>query len=109
MFSNHVQLCDFRAILLYTELEWRAALQQLISYLLDNLILDFQGDLSLDLVRQLLKDDKSESAKILMTRLVEDRGVSEMMICLADCLKDHLSTGITPEVINDQLQLYSES
>jgi hypothetical protein len=84
-------------------------LDQLVAYLMENLILDFQGDLTLDMVRDFLREDDSREAKILLSKLVEDRGVSEMMICIADCLRDYLKTGIKPDVMEEQIRLYSES
>ena len=65
-------------------------MKQLIQYLLENLILDFQGDLTLDMVRDFLRDDDSREGRALLAKLVEDRGVSDMMITLADCLQDYL-------------------
>jgi len=84
-------------------------LDQLVSYLLENLILDFQGDLTLDMVRDFLRNDDGREAKTLLSKLVEDRGVSEMMICIADCLRDHISSGIKADQVKEQLRLYSES
>ena len=84
-------------------------MDQLVAYLLDNLILDFQGDLTLDMVRDFLREDDSREAKVLLSKLVEDRGVSEMLICVADCLRDYLRTGIKPEVMEEQVRLYAES
>lgn len=84
-------------------------MNQLVAYLLENLILDFQGDLTLDMVRDFLREDDSREAKALLAKLVEDRGVSEMMICIADCLRENLHTGIRQEEIREQLRLYSES
>ncbi len=62
----------------------------LINYLLDNLMLDFQGDLSVDMVRDFLRDDKSRDADSLRSKIIEYRSTTEMMITLADCLKEHL-------------------
>jgi hypothetical protein len=81
----------------------------LITYLIENLILDFQGDLNLDMVRNFLKEDDSRDARLLLSKLVEDRGVSDMMITLADCLHDYLKTGINDEVVREQIRLYTES
>ena len=58
-------------------------MDQLVAYLLENLILDFQGDLTLDIVRDFLRNDDSREAKALLAKLVEDRGVSEMKRLLA--------------------------
>ena len=84
-------------------------MKQLIAYLMENMILDFQGDLSLEMVRGLLKEDDSREAKVLQARLVEDRGVDQMMITLADCLQEHLRTGISEETVREQVRTYAES
>jgi hypothetical protein len=84
-------------------------LKQLIAYLLDNMILDFQGNLTLDMVRDFLRDDDSREARALLAKLVEDRGVSDMMITLADCLQDNIRTGIGDDVVREQIRLYAES
>jgi len=84
-------------------------LKRLVAYLLENLILDFQGDLTLDMVRDYLRDDNSPEARAVLSKLVEERGVSEMMIVLADCLQEYLATGITSDVVVNQIRTYAES
>ncbi|HEY2746081.1 MAG TPA: hypothetical protein VGL86_15705 [Polyangia bacterium] len=84
-------------------------MKQLIQYLLENLILDFQGDLTLDMVRDFLRDDDSREGRALLAKLVEDRGVSDMMITLADCLQDYLKSGINDETMREQIRTYAES
>jgi hypothetical protein len=83
--------------------------KQLIQYLLENLILDFQGDLTLDMVRDFLRDDDSREARALLAKLVEDGGVSDMMITLADCLQDYIKSGITDDTMREQIRTYAES
>jgi hypothetical protein len=83
--------------------------KQLIAYLLDNMILDFQGNLTLDMVREFLRDDDSRESRALLSKLVEDRGVSDMMITLADCLQDSLRSGVSEEVVREQIRTYAES
>lgn len=84
-------------------------MKQLIAYLLDNMILDFQGNLTLDMVREFLRDDDSRESRALLSKLVEDRGVSDMMITLADCLQDAIKTGISEDVVREQIRTYAES
>ncbi|MCD6499062.1 MAG: hypothetical protein J7M25_12300 [Deltaproteobacteria bacterium] len=84
-------------------------MNHLIAYLLENLILDFQGNLDLDMVRHFLKDDQSREGKALYAKLVEEGGVSDMLLVLADCLKDALPKGIDEEVIRKNLATYSDS
>jgi len=83
--------------------------KQLIAYLLENMILDFQGNLTLDMVREFLRDDESRESRLLLSKLVEDRGVSDMMITLADCLQDALRSAITEDTVRDQIRTYAES
>jgi len=83
--------------------------KELIRYLMDNMYLDFQGEVSMESVRNFLRDDDSREGKILLKKLMDDKGVEEMLITLADCLKDHLRSGISEDAVRDQLGLYSES
>ena len=84
-------------------------MNQLVAYLLDNMILDFRGDLTLEMVRDFLRDDDSREARALLTRVVADGGVSDMMIVLADCLQENLRTGISADAVADQIRTYAES
>ena len=84
-------------------------MKQLIAYLLDHAILDFSGDLTLDMVRDFLRDDDSPESRSLLGKLVEDRGVDDMVVTLADCLQDYLKTGLNEDVVREQIRLYSES
>lgn len=84
-------------------------MQELIRYLLDNIYLDFQGDISAEQVRNFLKGDESREAKQLLSKILEEKGIDELLITLADVLKEHISTGINEKVLRDQLQMYSES
>lgn len=84
-------------------------MNQLIAYLMENLILDFQGELDLDMARNFLREDDSADAKTLYSKLVRDGSVEDMVIVLADCLRDFIRTGINEEVVRDQLRMYSEA
>jgi len=83
--------------------------KQLIAYLLENMIIDFQGDISLESVREFLRDDDSREARALLNKLVEDGGVSDMMITLADCLQENLKTTISDDTMREQIRTYAES
>ncbi len=84
-------------------------MNELIAYLRQNLILDFQGELSLETVRELLRDDDSRDSKRLLAKLVADGGVNEMMIVLADCLLETVQQALTNDVMRENLRMYSES
>jgi hypothetical protein len=82
---------------------------QLIDYLRKNLILDFQGDLNVEVCREFLKDDDSRDARQLLAKLVQDRSTSEMMLVLADCLLEVVQNSLNDDVMREQLRMYSES
>ncbi len=84
-------------------------MKELISYLLQNIQLDFQGDISLDKVRTFLREDDTREARRLLGKLIDDQSVEPMLITLADCLKEYIETGIRPETVSEQLRFYSDS
>ena len=59
-------------------------MKELVRYLLENMYLDFQGEISLDTVRQFLRTDDSREARQLLQKLIEDKGVDELLLTLAD-------------------------
>ena len=84
-------------------------MKELIKYLLDNLYIDFQGEITLDVVRGFLREDDGREARQLLSKLIEEKGVDDMLITLADCLKEHIQAGINEKVIREQLTTYAES
>ncbi|MSP25147.1 MAG: hypothetical protein EXR75_08275 [Myxococcales bacterium] len=84
-------------------------MNEFIQYLISNMQLDFSGDVSLDTMRGYLREDDSREARKLMKKLIEDGCVDDMLLAMADCLRDHLQTGINDKVIADQLSIYADS
>ncbi|MCU0681408.1 MAG: hypothetical protein MUF34_03965 [Polyangiaceae bacterium] len=84
-------------------------MKELIRYLIDNMYLDFQGDVTMETIRNFLREDDSREARALLNKLIEDKGVEEMLITLADCLRENIRTGVTEDDVRDQLGTYSES
>ena len=86
-----------------------ARVQELVQYLLKNLYLDFQGDITMEQVRQFLRQDDSREARRVLARILDEKGVDDLLLTLADCLREHLRTGINEEVVHAQLNLYADS
>jgi hypothetical protein len=82
---------------------------RLIDYLRQNLMIDFQGDLTVAKVRELLAGDDSRDAKQLLAKLVAEKKVEDMMLVLADCLLEPVQRALTEDVMREQLRMYSES
>jgi hypothetical protein len=83
--------------------------KELIKYLLDNMYIDFQGEITLETVRSFLREDDGRDARQLLSKLIEEKGVDDMLLTLADCLKEHIQSGINERVIREQISTYSES
>ena len=63
----------------------------------------------METVREFLREDDGREARALLAKLIEDKGVDEMLLTLADCLKDHIATGVSDKVVKEQLMLYADS
>lgn len=84
-------------------------MNRLIEYLRQNLMIDFQGDLTVAKVRELLAGDDTRDAKNLLAKLVADRKVEDFIIVLADCLGEAVQAALTDEVVREQIRMYAES
>lgn len=84
-------------------------MRELVRFLLEHAVIDFQGDINMEVIRQFLREEDSRESRALLAKLIEDRGVDDFLITLADCLRDHIKTGISETVVREQLLLYSES
>lgn len=82
---------------------------RLIAYLRDHLIIDFQGDLTVEKVRELLAGDDSRDSKALLAKVVAERSADDMMLVLADCLLEPVQNALTDDFMRDQLRSYTES
>ena len=84
-------------------------MNQLIAFLLDHAMLDFSGGLTVEMVKDFIRDDDSREARALLAKLMQDGGVEDMQLTLADCLQEQLRTGLNEDVVREQLKLYVES
>lgn len=82
---------------------------RLIEYLRQNMMIDFQGDLSVAKVRELLAGDDTRDAKNLLAKLVADRKVEDFILVLADCLGEAVQKALTDDVMREQIRMYAES
>ncbi len=90
MRSRHPHGCGLR--------RRRPGVKELARYLFENLYFDFQGDISLEKVRELLREEDSKEARALLAKIIEEQGVDDVLITMADCLREHIRTGISEKV-----------
>jgi len=84
-------------------------MNQLIAYLRENVILDFQGDLNVEMVREFLKGDDTRDARTLLAKLVAEAGTDDMMLVLADCLLEKVQQSLSDDTFRENLRIYAES
>lgn len=72
-------------------------------------MIDFQGDLSVAKVRELLAGDDSRDAKQILSKLHAEKNVEDMILVLADCLLEPVQKSLGDDVMREQLRMYSES
>lgn len=86
-----------------------ACVNRLIAYLREHIIVDFQGELTVEKVRELLAGDESRDARTILSKLIGDGKIEEMMLVLADCLLESVQNALTDDVMREQLRTYIES
>lgn len=84
-------------------------MNELVQYLLDNLFLDFEGEVNNDSVKALLRKDDSPAARDLLQKIIDDDGIDDLLITLTDVLTANLASGIDGKTIREHLSAYSES
>ena len=84
-------------------------MHRLAAYLRDQVFVDFQGELTVEKLRELLAGDESRDAKQLLARVTRDGGSNDMMVALADCLLEVVQNALTDDVMREQLRAYAES
>jgi hypothetical protein len=85
------------------------SVNRLIEYLRQHIMIDFQGDLTVAKVRELLAGEDNRDTKALLTKLVAEKKVEDMMLVLADCLLEPVQRALTDDVMREQLRMYTES
>jgi hypothetical protein len=83
--------------------------RELARFLLQNAQIDFSGEISIEQVRQFLREEDTREARALLSKLIEDKGIDDMLVTVADCLKEYIPSGVSEDVISEQLRTYSES
>lgn len=83
-------------------------MDKLAKYLLDRLQLDFSGDIDMEVIKQFLRDDNSPEANQILAKIAQE-GVDDLLIVVADCLKEYLASGINENTLKQQLTSYGEA
>jgi hypothetical protein len=96
-------------LIIHDECDISLRVNRLIEYLRQHIMIDFQGDLTVAKVRELLAGEDNRDAKALLTKLVAEKKVEDMLMVLADCLLEPVQRALTEDVMREQLRMYTES
>jgi hypothetical protein len=84
-------------------------LNELAQYLIENIILDFEGDVTTETVRAYLRKDDGPQARALLQRIIEEKGIDELLLTTADILTQELAKKFTVPEVREHLISYSEA
>jgi len=84
-------------------------LNELAQYLIENLIVDFEGEVTSEAVRAFLRKDDSPEARALLQKIIEEKGINDLLITVADCLTQEITRIIDPQMVKGHLANYSEA
>ncbi len=84
-------------------------MNELAQYLIQNMLVDFEGEVTTDGVRAFLREDSGHTAMALLQKIIEEKGIDELLIAIADCLTAEIQKVISTDVIIEHLTSYSES
>ena len=77
-------------------------MKELVRYLLENIYIDFQGDIDLEQVRDFLRKDDSHESRVLLQKLNQEGSIDDLLLSLADVLKSFIPKGITDQVLREK-------
>ena len=84
-------------------------MNELAQYLFENLLFDFNVEVTAEAVRAFLRRDENAESRALLQKIIEENGIDDLLMALADCLTVDLPNGINPDVIRSHLSNYAES
>lgn len=84
-------------------------MNELAQFLLEKMLVDFGGEVTTETVRAFLRRDENAESRALLQKIIEENGIDDLLIALADCLTADMSHGVNADVIREHLVTYAES
>ncbi len=84
-------------------------MNELAQFLLEKMLVDFGGEVTTETVRAFLRRDENTDSRALLQKIIEENGIDDLLIALADCLTADMSHGVSAEVVREHLVTYAES
>jgi|GEM_PF-3028171 hypothetical protein len=83
-------------------------MDKLSKYLLEHIQIDFTGDIDPEAIKKFLREDNSKEANQLLSKIMQE-GIDDLLIVVADCLKERLAEGINENSLKEELISYGEA
>lgn len=84
-------------------------MDELCSFIMDHLVLDFEGEANMDTINDMLVRDGSQLARDLRAKLIAEQGPDSFLLVLVDCLREFIRDGIDESKLRDQAKYYLEA
>ena len=84
-------------------------MDELCSYILDHIVLDFEGEFTMEKINDMLVRDGSQVSRDLRARLIAEKGPNQFLLVLLDCLGESISDGIRKDKVEEQVRLYLDA
>lgn len=84
-------------------------MDELVSYIMQHLVLDLDGDISMDDINEMLVRDGSQVARDLRARLIAEQGPNDFLLVIVDCLRESLRDGINEDKVLNQVKFYLDA
>jgi len=84
-------------------------LNELAQYLIENLMFDIKGEVTSEVVRAFLRKDDSPEARALLQKIIEEKGIDELLDTLVECLTQDIARLVDTQTVKGHLANYSEA
>ena len=84
-------------------------MNELAQFLLEKMLVDFGGEVTTETVRAFLRRDENTESRALLQKIIEEKGIDDLLIALADCLTADLANSLSAGVVREHLITYAES
>lgn len=84
-------------------------MDELVTYIMQHLVLDLDGDITMDDINEMLVRDGSQTARDLRARLIAEQGPNDFLLVIVDCLRESLRGGINEDKVLDQVKFYLDA
>ncbi len=84
-------------------------MEELCRFLIGHMLLDFDGEVDQEAVGRFLAEDDSPLASKLRMHIANNEKFEDFLLVLSDCLREYIGSGVSPEAVQEQIEVYLEA